>query len=68
MGGSRFKRSFLIYLLIFVVLIVVVFSVFPRSGGSNEIRWLEAPSHCSSESRTMPASSSRFKWRPTRSP
>ena len=37
MGGSRFKRSFLIYLLIFVVLIVVVFSVFPRGGGSNEI-------------------------------
>ena len=37
MGGSRFKRSFLIYLLIFVVLIIVVFSVFPRGGGSNEI-------------------------------
>ncbi len=37
MGGSRFKRSFLIYLLIFVVLIAVVFSVFPRGGGSNEI-------------------------------
>ncbi len=37
MGGSRFKRSFLIYILIFVVLIVVVFSVFPRGGGSNEI-------------------------------
>ncbi len=37
MGGSRFKRSFLIYLLIFVVLIVVVFSVFPRGGGSNKI-------------------------------
>ncbi len=37
MGGSRFKRSFLIYLLIFVVLIVIVFSVFPRGGGSNEI-------------------------------
>ena len=37
MGGSRFKRSFLIYLLIFVVLIVVVFSVFPRGGGSDEI-------------------------------
>ena len=37
MGGSRFRRSFLIYLLIFVVLIVVVFSVFPRGGGSNEI-------------------------------
>ncbi len=37
MGGTRFKRSFLIYLLIFVVLIIVVFSVFPRGGGSNEI-------------------------------
>jgi cell division protease FtsH len=37
MGGSRFKRSFLVYLLIFVVLIIVVFSVFPRGGGSNEI-------------------------------
>ncbi len=37
MGGSRFKRSFFIYLLIFIVLIVVVFSVFPRGGGSNEI-------------------------------
>ncbi len=37
MGGSRFRRSFLIYLLIFVVLIVVVFSVFPRGGGSNSI-------------------------------
>ena len=37
MGGSRFKRSFLIYLLIFVVLIVIVFSVFPRGGGSNQI-------------------------------
>ncbi|MCY3569009.1 MAG: ATP-dependent zinc metalloprotease FtsH [Chloroflexi bacterium] len=37
MGGSRFRRSFLIYLLIFVVLIIVVFSVFPRGGGSNEI-------------------------------
>ena len=37
MGGSRFKRSFLIYLLIFVVLIIVVFSVFPRGGGSNQI-------------------------------
>ncbi len=37
MGGSRFRRSFLIYLLIFVVLIVIVFSVFPRGGGSNEI-------------------------------
>ena len=37
MGGSRFRRSFLIYLLIFVVLIVVVFSVFPRGGGSNAI-------------------------------
>ncbi len=37
MGGSRFKRSFLIYLLIFVVLIIVVFSIFPRGGGSNEI-------------------------------
>jgi len=37
MGGSRFKRSFLVYFLIFVVLIVVVFTVFPRGGGSNEI-------------------------------
>ncbi len=37
MGGSRFRRSFLIYLLIFVVLIVIVLSVFPRGGGSNEI-------------------------------
>ena len=37
MGGSRFKRSFLVYLLIGVVLIIVIFSVFPRGGGSNEI-------------------------------
>ena len=37
MGGSRFKRSFIVYLLIFVVLIVVVFSVFPRGGSSNTI-------------------------------
>ena len=37
MGGSRFRRSFLVYLLIFVVLIVVVFSIFPRGGGSGEI-------------------------------
>ena len=37
MGGSRFKRSFLVYLLIGIVLIIVIFSVFPRGGGSNEI-------------------------------
>ena len=37
MGGSRSRRSLLIYLLIFVVLIIVVFSIFPRGGGSNEI-------------------------------
>ena len=37
MGGSRFRRSFLVYLLIFVVLLVVVFAVFPSGGGSNNI-------------------------------
>ncbi len=37
MGGTRFRRSFVIYLLVFIVLIVVVFSVFSGGGGSNKI-------------------------------